>query len=350
MKKYQIFLFHFCYWAFYFLIATIVVSLTMILVNIEDHPKEQIPFIHWFQTTSKISFFIPSLISYFVAYFFLFPRFIKNKWKLVLYSLITIILSISVNALVIYLFSLSNPILEEREFNFLIGVVLFVTSILSLLNLVMGLIIKGFVLWFRETKEKEELNKKTHQMELALVKSQLDPHFLFNTLNNIDVLILKDAEKASLFLNKLSDIMRFMLFETKDEKIELAKEITYIEKYIELQKIRTSNPNYVTVSIDIEDDTVLISPMLFIPFIENAFKYAEPFKSENAIEIRIKATHNKLDFECDNKCSNLSNSISNNGLGNELIQKRLALLYPEQHHLEMAELNGVFKVKLSIDL
>lgn len=350
MKKYQIFLFHFCYWAFYFLIATIVVSLTMILVNIEDHPKEQIPFIHWFQTTSKISFFIPSLISYFVAYFFLFPRFIKNKWKLVLYSLITIILSISVNALVIYLFSLSNPIVKEKEFDFLIGLVLIVTSILSLLNLAMGLIIKGFVLWFKEAREKEELNKRNHQMELALVKSQLDPHFLFNTLNNIDVLILKDAEKASLFLNKLSDIMRFMLFETKDEKIELAKEITYIEKYIELQKIRTSNPNYVTVSTDIEDDTILISPMLFIPFIENAFKYAEPFKSENAIEIRIKATQNKLDFECDNKCSSQSNSISNNGLGNELIQKRLALLYPEQHHLEIAELNGVFKVKLSIDL
>ena len=350
MKKYQIFLFHFCYWAFYFLIAAIVVTLTMILINMEDHPKEEIPFIYWFRMTSKISFFIPSLISYLVAYFFLFPRFINKKWKLALYSLITIVISIAINALIIYLFSLRNPIFKTQEFNFLIGLVLFATSVLSLLNLVMGLIIKGFIMWFIEVKENKELQDKNHQMELALVKSQLDPHFLFNTLNNIDVLILKDAEKASLFLNKLSDIMRFMLFETKDEKIELAKEITYIEKYIELQKIRTSNPNYVTVLIDIEDDTVLISPMLFIPFIENAFKYAEPFKSDNAIEIRIKATQNKLDFECDNKCSSHSNSISNNGLGNELIQKRLALLYPEQHHLEIVDLNGVFKVKLSIDL
>lgn len=350
MKKYQIFLFHFCYWAFYFLIAAIVLSLMMVLINFEDHPQKEIPLIKGFQIISKISFFIPALISYLVAYFFLFPRFIKKKWKLVLYSLITIVFSISLNALVIFLYHFSNPIFKNQELKMVIGMVLFVTSILSFLNLVMGLIIKGFVMWFKEVQEKEELNKKTHQMELALVKSQLDPHFLFNTLNNIDVLILKDAEKASLFLNKLSDIMRFMLFETKDDKIELAKEITYIEKYIELQKIRTSNPNYVTVSIDIEDDTVLISPMLFIPFIENAFKYAEPFKSENAIVIRIKATQNKLDFECDNKCSSHSNSISNNGLGNELIQKRLALLYPEQHHLEMAELNGVFKVKLSIDL
>jgi len=350
MKKYQIFLFHFCYWAFYFLIAAIVLLLMMTLINMEDHPQKEIPLIKGIQIISKISFTIPALISYLVAYFFLFPRFINKKWKLVLFSLITIVFSISLNALVIYLINFGNSIFKTEELNKILLMVLFVTSILSLLNLVMGLIIKGFIMWFKEAREKEELNKKNHQMELALVKSQLDPHFLFNTLNNIDVLILKDAEKASLFLNKLSDIMRFMLFETKDDKIELAKEITYIEKYIELQKIRTSNPNYVTVSIDNEDDTVLISPMLFIPFIENAFKYAELFKSENAIEIRIKATQNKLDFECDNKCSSHSNSISNNGLGNELIQKRLALLYPEQHHLEMAELNGVFKVKLSIDL
>lgn len=322
----------------------------MTLINMEDHPQKEIPLIKGIQIISKISFTIPALISYLVAYFFLFPRFINKKWKLVLFSLITIVFSISINALVIYLINFSNSIFKTEELNIILIMVLFVTSILSLLNLVMGLIIKGFVLWFRETKEKEELNKKTHQMELALVKSQLDPHFLFNTLNNIDVLILKDAEKASLFLNKLSDIMRFMLFETKDEKIGLEKEITYIEKYIELQKIRTSNPNYLIISIDIQDDTILISPMLFIPFIENAFKYSEPFKSENAIKIVIKASSNKLDFYCENKCASSNSSISNNGLGNELIQKRLALLYPEQHHLEMTESNGVFKVKLSIDL
>ena len=353
MKKYQIFLLHFCYWLSYFLIGSLIIGIVfnMIYWNTDNMTTEKILEMKQIKTISKTSFFLPALLSYMLSYFVIFKRGIIKNWKVFIYILLSIFISILFNALCIYIFlQFSNPLVKPEGFRFIIELVLFLTSIIALLNSVMGLIIKGFVSWFQEVKEKEELNKKTHQMELALVKSQLDPHFLFNTLNNIDVLILKDAEKASLFLNKLSDIMRFMLFETKDEKIELAKEITYIEKYIELQKIRTSNPNYVTVSIDIEDDTVLISPMLFIPFIENAFKYAEPFKSENAIEIRIKATHNKLDFECDNKCSNHSNSISNNGLGNELIQKRLALLYPEQHHLEMAELNGVFKVKLSIDL
>ena len=182
MKKYQIFLFHFCYWAFYFLIAAIVVTLTMILINMEDHPKEEIPFIYWFRTTSKISFFIPSLISYLVAYFFLFPRFINKKWKLALYSLITIVISIAINALIIYLFSLRNPIFKTQEFNFLIGLVLFVTSILSLLNLVMGLIIKGFVMWFKEAQEKEELNKKKSPNGIGPCEISIGSSFLIQYL------------------------------------------------------------------------------------------------------------------------------------------------------------------------
>lgn len=343
MKKYQIFLLHFCYWCLYvFCILTL-----LIFIKVSYNPKlisenDQKQAIRQF----VIILFYPALVGYMSYYFILFPKFLKKK-KIVLMFLLGIIFALLGGLIGLGFISLMENKGNTKQDLILVFIL---ASFISLLNGSMGLIIKGFVSWFSEVKEKDDLKQKNHQMELALVKSQLDPHFLFNTLNNIDVLILKDAEKASLFLNKLSDIMRFMLFETKDEKIELAKEITYIEKYIELQKIRTSNPNYVTVSIDIEDDTVLISPMLFIPFIENAFKYAEPFKSENAIEIRIKATHNKLDFECDNKCSNHSNSISNNGLGNELIQKRLALLYPEQHHLEITELNGVFKVKLSIDL
>ncbi len=120
-------------------------------------------------------------------------------------------------------------------------------------------------------------------MELALVKSQINPHFLFNTINNIDVLISKDAERASAYLNKLSDIMRFMLYETKPAKIPLPKELTYIEKFIELQKIRTTNEHYVNYSIKGDTANFMIPPMLLISFIENAFKYADNKKVENAI-------------------------------------------------------------------
>ena len=157
---------------------------------------------------------------------------------------------------------------------------------------------------------------------MALVKAQLDPHFLFNTINNIDVLILKNATKASEYLNKLSDIMRFMLFETKPTSIKLAKEVEYIEKYIELQKIRTANTRYVNFAIDGNPDERMIAPMVFIPFIENAFKHVTNKKLENAININIRIEDTFVQLACENKFDR-HRKVQNgsNGLGNDLIKK-----------------------------
>src|ERR1044071_687955 len=116
-------------------------------------------------------------------------------------------------------------------------------------------------------------------MELALIKSQINPHFLFNTINNIDVLIAKDSAKASEYLNKLSGILRYMIYETRNEKISLAGELDYIEKYLELQKIRTANPDYVNFQISGEANNLKIAPMILFPFIENAFKHTENKKN-----------------------------------------------------------------------
>ncbi len=231
---------------------------------------------------------------------------------------------------------------------------------------IIALVIKGFITWFGEIKLKEALKQKNHEMELALVKSQLDPHFLFNTINNIDVLILKNATKASNYLNKLSDIMRFMLFETKTDKILLSTEIEYIEKYIELQKIRTANSSYVSFSVTGAPDGKTIAPMVFIPFIENAFKHTTNKKLENAITINILIEKESIKLVSENKFDpnrNLQPASKprpadhrsdgparqgNNGLGNDLIQKRLKLIYPERHTLEIANQNGRYSVFLTI--
>ena len=138
-------------------------------------------------------------------------------------------------------------------------------------------------------------------MEMALIKSKLDPHLLFNTINNIDALILKDAVEASNYLNKLSDIMRFMLYETMAEKILLSQEIEYIEKYIALQKIRTANVNYVHFTVTGNIGNKFIAPMVFIPFIENAFKHTNNKKLENAITVNIIITDKTIQLVCENK-------------------------------------------------
>ena len=236
---------------------------------------------------------------------------------------------------------------EEEMAN--IGMTLFM-SMIALISGIVSLVIKGFLTWFEELKLKEELQQKNHEMEMALVKSQLDPHFLFNTINNIDILILKDAEQASNYLNQLSDIMRFMLYETKADKIPLVKEIEYIEKYIELQKIRTANAQYVNFQLTGDPANKSIAPMVFIPFMENAFKHTNNKKLENAIAIDIEIDEEMIRFKCVNKFDPNMRTVQdeNNGLGNDLIQKRLHLIYPEKHALEVLPEDRQYSVILTI--
>lgn len=148
--------------------------------------------------------------------------------------------------------------------------------------------------------------------------------------------------------------MRFMLYETKTEKIPLTKELTYIEKYIDLQKIRTANEHYVNYSVEGDTGSIRIEPMLFIPFIENAFKHAIDKKLENAVLIRFLIDRDKIVFVCENKYSQAhsdrphSDRPDHSGLGNGLIGKRLMLLYPGKHELEIITENETYKVKLTL--
>jgi len=289
---------------------------------------------------------VPSLSCFYLFYFFLFPKYIQNRkiGRSFLYSVL-----ISVGCAFISGFIIS--MLFGTKIMFKGGYTSFISEIVTMALIgfvigIIGVIIRGFITWYDDLKVKEELNLKNHKIELALVKSQLDPHFLFNTINNIDVLILKSPELASEYLNKLSDILRFMLFETKLEKIALSKETEYIKKYIELQKIRTSNENFVSFTINGEISNETIPSMLLIPFIENAFKHVSNKKTENAITISLSVETKKIIFECENKFGESNKSLEFNGLGNDLIKKRIELLYPKKHTLDITNQNNTYKVNL----
>lgn len=219
----------------------------------------------------------------------------------------------------------------------------------AFINGIIATMIKGFITWYKEIKLKEDLKKKNYEMELNLIKSQVNPHFLFNTLNNIDVLIDKDQMKASDYIKKLSDILRFMLYETKTEKIPVTQELTYIEKYIDLQNLRTVNPAFVNFSIKGNPGNRMSEPMLFIPFIENAFKHSFNKKEIHGIRISFDFKEDSIHFTCSNNYSeNQSNNQKESGLGFGLIEKRLALLYPGRHQLAIQKANGRYTVNLTI--
>lgn len=292
---------------------------------------------------------LPSAISFYFFYHIIFPIYFRNKKfiKTFIYGSSIAVLSACLGYFILTnLFADScNETTSTADF---IGILLFMTLIAEISG-VIALLMQGFITWFEELKLREALAAKNHEIELTLVKSQLDPHFLFNTINNIDVLILKDADKASSYLNKLSDIMRFMLYETKGDEILLSRELEYIEKYIELQRIRTSNKNYIQLKVFGTADDGLIAPMLFIPFIENAVKHTTNKKIDKAISIQIDIKKEVITFNCKNKLEQHRKSAKKEGgLGNELMQKRLKLLYKDQFDLKINKTEGQYEVILKI--
>ena len=291
---------------------------------------------------------IPALIGFYTSYLVLFNRYLVKKYilKLFVSAIVTGICSAAITELIIHFTFKKLAANWGVNDIFTMGIFIF---FICIGNGVIALITKGFINWFNDIKFKLELTRKNYEMELALVKSQINPHFLFNTINNIDVLISTDAARASAYLNKLSDIMRFMLYETKPAKISLHKELTYIEKFIELQKIRTTNEHYVNYSLKGDPTNFMIPPMILIPFIENAFKHAENKKAENAINIDLHIKQETFIFKCENAYKqNVQINPGHSGLGSEIIKKRLSLLYPSRHKLTITNNNELYKVELSL--
>ena len=299
--------------------------------------------------------FLPSFITFYGCYFLVFPKYLQQKKNLlsIIYGiLISIGASILVYILMRYLIESGQLMdMDKGGINGRSTAIrtIMVMSFIGSISGVVAMVIKGFITWVDEIKLKEELKWKNRETEMALVKAQLDPHFLFNTLNNIDVLILENATKASNYLNKLSDILRFMLYETKSDTILLEKEIEYIEKYIELQKIRTSNTNYINFQITGTPGNKTIAPMVFIQFIENAFKHTTNKKLDHAINVQLFIEKETIRFVCKNKFdSKRKLNQESNGLGNELIQRRLNLIYPAKHTLELSKHCNLYTVNLII--
>lgn len=214
-----------------------------------------------------------------------------------------------------------------------------------------GFLFRTFFEWIKDRKIKAELEKDKIESQLELLKSQINPHFLFNSLNNIDVLIQEEPQKASEYLNKLSEILRFILYESNTDKIPLIEEIDYIKKYVDLQKIRTSNDNFVKFEIFGNASGKYIAPMIFIHFIENAFKYSTNKKIENAINIRFDISEKRLSFFCKNyfKTTNDTNP-DKNGLGIKLIKQKLDLIYKKAYNLNVKEEDNWYIINLEIQL
>lgn len=197
--------------------------------------------------------------------------------------------------------------------------------------------------------EKENENLKT---ELSLLRSQVSPHFMFNVLNNMVALARKKSDLLEPSLIKLSSLMRYMLYETDEEKVSLEKEMEYLQSYIDLQQQRFSKKVIINANLNVPDKFYDIQPMLLIPFVENAFKHGTGMIENAEINIDLKADKNWLYFTVSNKYNASSVEIKDksSGIGLVNVQRRLNLLYPLHHSLLITKKEEVFLVTLQLNL
>ncbi len=332
MKKSVQIMFHLSFWVFSSLLIILIFQLLNLIAAVLGG---QMPDIQ--ETLKVLLITVPIGACIFYLSYFSLNYFIKRPLRFVWVGLLYAIL-IPVQIIIEF---------QDKGVVDLLDVLIILLPI-SYFNL-FGFLFKTFIEWIKDRKIKAELEKDKVTSQLELLKSQINPHFLFNTLNNIDVLILDEPKRASDYLKKLSEILRFMLYETNTERVPLSKEIEYIEKYVELQKVRTLNNKFVEFEIVGEIGEKFIAPMIFIHFVENAFKYATNKKIVNAILIRLDISDNKISFLCKNHINSSDLATQdNNGLGFNLIKQRLDLIYGMDYNLNVNTEDNWYIVNLEI--
>jgi two-component system, LytTR family, sensor kinase len=203
-----------------------------------------------------------------------------------------------------------------------------------------------------QEKVKEEKQKERLKSELSFLRSQISPHFIFNILNSIVYLIRSKSLLAEPVTLKLSELMRYMLYESENDRIVLDKEVNYLSNYIELQRIRFESDVDILFTINGEITDHVIEPMLLIPFVENAFKHGVGMVKNPAIIIELNFLKNGLSFMVKNRIGILleEDKVSNSGIGLKNVQRRLELLYPESHQLSISADGSWFQIILQVNL
>jgi Putative regulator of cell autolysis len=285
-----------------------------------------------------------AIVTFYLFYFFTI-RIFENR-HLVKYLTVSVVSSIAIT-----LFFLVVHKLFFRDFN-IFDYKIAATSVSGTFVIAQsGSLVKGFANWFSNLQFKMELENLNLRNELELLKAQINPHFLFNTLNNIDSLIYKSPDKASKTLITLSEMLRYMIYETKQDYVLLGKEIDYIKSYIMLQQMRFKDPEYVSFTYNEESSAIKIAPVLLLVFIENSFKFSSKNDKFPVIDINLFCANNEIHFCCKNYF-NKGNALPERtgGVGLENVKRRLAILYPDRHVLTLSSENNIFVVDLKIKL
>lgn len=296
---------------------------------------------YWFGLTAAV---LVTVLYVFYSHFFLLTLYLgKNKKRAYFLRLAGIVLTGPILYIFLHPRSLNTlDLLSEYYFISLFSIILPFIFLSWLARITENLVLN--------TIKKGQLEKQAVEAELYYLKSQINPHFLFNTLNNIHTLVYKQAATAPEAVLRLSSLMRYMIYESNAHTVPLSREMNYLQDYIGLQQLRYKKAPVVDLEITGATEDCFIAPLLFIHFLENAYKHTTARLEPGDIQVKVVITENTLIFTSQNpKAANQKMPLDEpGGIGLPNIRKRLQLLYPGAHTLEIDDAKDRYSVKLEI--
>jgi two-component system, LytTR family, sensor kinase len=339
-KKWVTVSLHVLFWAIFF------ISPYLLRAEFDDAPQRKprsgIP--RYMYMLVLNNFFRVSL--FYVNAFLFIPQLVyKRKYGLYLLTLLVALIFMLFCDRLVFDYFIDNK--EYRVWNFFV---------FNLFPFVFIIIASTAFRMIRDRIRENELNQKKEtenlKSELSFLRSQVSPHFMFNVLNNMVALARKQSDALEPSLIKLSSLLRYMLYETDEEKVLVEKEVEYLNNYIDLQRQRFGKHIRINVSFEVQDKSLSIEPMLLIPFVENAFKHGTGLIEDATIDINLRVENGHLDFIVKNRYNDLAQETRDktSGIGLHNVRRRLNLLYAKHHSLIIEKKEGWFTVMLHLNL
>jgi sensor histidine kinase YesM len=304
--------------------------------------RERFMIIGWFQQLLMATYF-------YYNFFWLIPRFLLRKkgWTYTFFLIIGLLVICGLNVA----FALATAGVVEHRHAFSFWRTATFPIYPSVLAFALSTSVRITMEWFRNERQKKEMEAEKLTSELAFLKSQVNPHFLFNILNNICSLARKKSDQTEDAIIRLSQIMRYMLQDSKDEKVNLEREVDYLQSYIELQRLRLPDMVKIEFLTEGRPELLSIEPLLLIPFVENAFKHGVSYLDTSEISIRLICQGKSLVFRVDNTFVKHTDDMNEqgSGIGLKNVMRRLELLYPGRHILKITEQGNHYHVDLTLN-
>lgn len=333
--------------AYHVLFWMVVLLIMTIIESINSH------YSFWFTISNEvINVLFFSIIVYFNL-LYLIPNYLTKK-RFMTYSALLILFAIFITPIKMMVFYLKFSGMPELQKGLLEGD--FYYFMVAFLIAATATIYKIVTDWVSYLRDKQELETQTMQSELRFLKSQINPHFLFNTLNNLYALTLKKSDQAPEIVIKLSEMMRYMLYDCNERRVQLSKEVAYLNNYLDLERLRQGKAASINFTVIGEIGEQTIAPLLFIPFLENSFKHGlnNQINQGGYVNIQLEIKGDCVHFHIENskpeKVPLPDPSRRSGGIGLVNVHRRLNLMYPDKYDLKIADTPNTYAVDLKIEL